>query len=267
MQSVEIIKYIEKLAPLGFAEAWDKSGTQVAAHAKEIKKVSVMLDPTLENIKTAIEHGADFILAHHPLNMTAVFPDTLNPYHAILSLLLKNDICLYSAHTSLDANPRGTVRWLAEALELTEVQILEVTGSDAQGDYGFGFYGNLPAEQSYENFVKKMSQVAESSAWRSCGPELANVRTVACLPGSGSSAIAEAKAAGADVFITGDMRYHQALDAEIKVIDLGHFKLEEIMMRKFAEQMQKDLPAITVDFISGTDPFSFSVHNSMTANV
>lgn len=265
MKILEIIKLIEKTAPLNLALGWDKSGLQVAAYREEISHVAVMLDPLLDNIIKSLEIGADFILAHHPLAIQPRFADCLDNYHTILSVLFKNDLPLYSAHTSLDSNPHGPVRWLAKALGLDNISLLEVggeavlPGQEARGaqEYGLGFVGDLHTDMPYQDFCTLLAQAVEKNNWRSSGPLPEKVRRVGCCPGSGADMAEEAKALGADVYITGDARYHMALDFKINVIDIGHFQVEEIMMRKFAELLQTQLGGVQVSFIPGKDPFNF----------
>lgn len=265
MKVFDIIKIIEKTAPLSLAASWDKSGLQVAAFRHEAAHVAVMLDPSLGNILKAKEMGADFLLSHHPLSMEPRYPDTLGAYHSILSTLLKADLPLYSAHTSLDANPLGPVRWLAAKLGLMHVRVLEVEGQDevpgqtSSGllDYGFGFVGDMPEAISYTAFSKKLAAYTHKQSWRACGPKVEIIKRVACCPGSGTGMIPLAQKVGADVFITGDLRYHAALDAEVHVIDIGHFQLEEIMMQEFAAILAKELAGTKVSFIAADDPLSF----------
>ena len=66
----------------------------------------------------------------------------------------------------------------------------------------------------------------------------------------------DALRAGADVFVTGDVKYHAALDARdggLRVLDVGHFVLEEEMMRRFAERLAAEL-SVPVRFFAGSDP-------------
>ncbi|MDR1242561.1 MAG: Nif3-like dinuclear metal center hexameric protein [Deltaproteobacteria bacterium] len=260
MQLNELIDIIEQTALPFLAAPWDHSGIQVAACNDQVRHMAVMLDPTLDNIQLALDRGADFILAHHPLSLRPRFPDTTDNYHRILSLLFKNDVCLYSAHTSLDSNPNGPAAWLADSFNLTDRAVLEVTGvlpGEAGLPAGFGFVGNLPNLMAYTEFCAKLSLILEINAWRCCGPTPSLVRRIACCPGSGADAIEVAEKAGADVYITGDVKYHAALDAQIRVLDVGHFQLEEMMMHLFAEQLGRQSPEIMVSFITGTDPLFF----------
>lgn len=268
MKPYDIIKLIEKTAPLDAQAPWDASGIQVASPKTAISRAAVMLDPTLPALRQAVEAGADFILAHHPLSMKPRFPDRADDYLAILSLLFKHDVWLYSAHTSLDAAPDGPVRWLADDLGLLSVELLEPsngsgtggsgTGGTEAAPYGFGFTGLLPETLPYPAFCRLLAQSLGKSEWQVCGPVPERVGRVACCPGSGGGLLPLAVAAGADVFITGDFKYHAALDAGLaglRVLDVGHFSLEEEMMRRFAVTLA-DALAVPLDFFPGRDPLA-----------
>lgn len=229
--------------------------------------MAVMLDPTLEGLERAVAAGADFVLAHHPLSMAPRFPDTADNYLAILALLLKNDICLYSAHTSLDANPEGPVRWLADELGLSRVTTLEpldpaaMAALRARGktaEYGFGFTGTLEKPVAYVDFCRILSVSVGRFEWQGCGRRPEAVFRVACCPGSGGSMLKAAVEAGADVFISGDIKYHTALEAlteGVRVMDVGHFILEDEMTRRFAKLLDMELD-IAVTYIPGRDPLA-----------
>lgn len=266
MKVSDIIRVIEKTAPLGIAAPWDASGIQVAAMRAEVSHVCVLLDPTLESLERAVTGGAEFILCHHPLSLNPRFPNRQDSYLAVLSLLLRNDVWLYSAHTTLDANPDGPVRWLAQEMGLSRIVTLEpLEASPAwpgRGvtvpDYGFGFTGTLDNPMSYNDFCRKLSVCMGRGEWQGCGRRPEAVFRVACCPGSGGSMINAAVAAGADVFISGDIKYHIALEAlssGLRVLDVGHFILEEEMMRRFAKQLDLDLDA-QVSFIPSRDPLA-----------
>ena len=147
MQPIEIIKAIEEIAPLAAAAGWDVSGQQVAAHRQDVARLAVCLDPTPASVRTALERGAQFVLSHHPLLLKAVLPNRLDDYHEVLRLLFQADVPLYAAHTSLDVNAYGPAGWLARALELRNLSVLEPV-APAVGDdlpLGFGLAGDLPS--------------------------------------------------------------------------------------------------------------------------
>ncbi|MDR1945662.1 MAG: Nif3-like dinuclear metal center hexameric protein [Desulfovibrio sp.] len=260
MDVSEIIAVIEKYAPPAAAAPWDVSGVQVASFKERVTLAAVTLEPGLEHIGAAAEAGADFILTHHPLSMQPRFPDRRDSYLAVLSLLLTRGITLYSAHTSLDADPAGPVRSLARDLDLQDVEILDPAEkkADGQGPFGFGYVGNLPRKMPWADFSGALFAALGRAPAQTCGKRPNAVSRIACCPGSGASLTARAAHAGADLFITGDFKYHSALEAAdlgLYVLDVGHFILEEHMMRNFAALLAREL-RVPVRFFPGRDPFA-----------
>ena len=126
---------------------------------------------------------------------------------------------------------------------------------------GFGQVGDLPQPLAWKDFTARLAELLPGCGWRLVGRAPGRVARVAYLPGSGGSLMDEAFARGADVFVTGDVRYHQALEAPGPVLDVGHFVLEEEMVRQFSEELAEALSeeegAAEVRFFPGADPFAF----------
>lgn len=259
MKLFEIVTYIENIAPPSVAAPWDNSGMQVASLNDEISHIAVVLDPTPAAVARALAAGADMIISHHPPLMEARMPNSPDAYHAVLRQLFSRDIPLYSAHTSLDANLHGPAAWLADAFDLRARRALASSAECDAGEphYGFGIAGALPAPLSYAEFTSTLAGVLGQNAWRACGPMPQKIVRMAYCPGSGESLIREAHACGADIYITGDVKYHAALEAPLRVLDVGHFILEETMMARFANLLQKTLSPVTVAFLAAADPFTF----------
>ena len=112
MRIRDIIACIEEMAPLSGAADWDRSGLQVYSPRTEASRVCVALDPTPETVKKALGEGADFIFTHHPLALKPGLPNRPGNYYETLSLLIKADVPLYAAHTTLDVQPDGPAGWL-----------------------------------------------------------------------------------------------------------------------------------------------------------
>lgn len=270
MKLTEIIAEIEKIAPVTLAAPWDCSGMQVASRREEIAHLALMLDPAPALIEKALALGAEMILAHHPLSLKPRLPAVLDDFHAALQLLLTHDVPLYSAHTSLDVNLNGPAAWLADMFALQHRQPLENVDApcgDAAllpADYpcacapGYGLVGDLPEALPYHEFSARLARHLNKTTWRACGPKVRSVSRAAYCPGSGESLIRAAARAGADVYITGDIKYHAALEAPIQVLDVGHFVLEEHMMHAFADRLREACAPLAVSFIASADPFTFT---------
>lgn len=126
-------------------------------------------------------------------------------------------------------------------------------------DVGFGEVGTLPEPLAWDDFLAQLDGLINRDALMIAGPQPETVRTVAYCGGSGSSLIGKAAKANADVFITGDMKYHPAVETPICVVDAGHFSLEEEMMRLYAEELKEKLDGVDVRFFKGDDPFRVHV--------
>lgn len=252
----ELVKKIEETAPLRNAAAWDKSGLQVASTKSEIQTLAVCLDPTPASVTKALAVGADCILSHHPLTLSPSLPSRLDDYHHVLRLLLGRDVALYAAHTSLDTNPAGPVGWLADELHLSETHVLEpLSEGDARSQFGYGLVGNLSSALAWADFLVLLKPFVDLDMASVCGEIPSRVRRVAYCTGSGASLYKFAQDALADVYITGDIKYHAALVATRAILDVGHHVLEEEMMRRMALCLQQNNFDLKVVFIPSSSPF------------
>ena len=326
MQIQKLIKTIEFFAPPEYALEWDKCGIQVAGTKQDIKKMAMALDPDEQTIEQAISLQADFLLTHHPLSLKPRLPDKPDSFHKALKNLLSTDTILYSAHTSLDVNPRGPATWLAQSLALENVTVLDpISGGDAvklhfqhplplsttqlpcrysllsttENDksqvteivmprnildlftgklrnmiwpfyflvsedtgidlqFGLGFRGTLPQPASFEVFINNLKNILNIDNIIQCGNSPETVTSISCCPGSGGDLAGRAFASGSEVFISGDIKYHQAKDAAVHgcVLDVGHFILEEKMMFEWSVMLKNHLSDINIVFIKGEQPFT-----------
>ncbi len=272
MKKENLIQYIEESAPLLNQAMWDSSGIQIDTLKNEFSHLAVMLDPTWENIEKAFNHGADCILAHHPLSMEPYRLNSCSALFRAVQLIFSKQALLYSAHTSLDATFGGFSSWLADDLALIHQEVLDEEGN-------FGVVGTLEKPLYLSDIVSQLEKsmpFVTRKDFRISGKEQDRlIEKVAFCFGSGSSLYSLAKNKGADIFITGDVKYHLALDichefeasslsehSENSIqnkkspllLDVGHFSLEEEMMRRFSIHLKQILP-IDVTFIQGTNPF------------
>lgn len=255
MDHAALIACIEQIAPPAGAAAWDNCGVQVAGTRQDMRRLAVTIDPAPERLREALAWGADMVLTHHPLYME---PRPLSHPGYFLDAaraMLASGAWLFAAHTSLDVQPAGPAGWLARALELTGLRVLEPTGPDAPRT-GFGLAGELPAPLPWDDFAARLADCVERDFWALAGERPRTVGTVAYCTGSGAALGGAARAAGADVLVTGDLKYHQAMEAEIFTIDVGHFSLEERMVREMAALLDERLgpQGVAVRFFPGSDP-------------
>ena len=94
---------------------------------------------------------------------------------------------------------------------------------------GSGMIGTLSEEMDTTDFLHIVKSTMKSGCIRHSRLVKKNVRTIAICGGAGSFLLPHAIRAGADIFITGDYKYHQFFDADGKIViaDIGHFESEQ----------------------------------------
>lgn len=207
MQIKKIINIIENFAPLELQEEWDFSGFQIFFGAWEapysVKKILLCLSVTKDIINQAVNKNCDLIISHHPLFFV--------PYE------FNKNIPIYSAHTNLDKAEGGTTDTLIETLNL---QKPEKTGD-------FLRIVDLKEEITFDSFVQLIKEKLNLETVRVVNNlNKKNVQKIAFCAGSGADFLSEAQKIRADVIVTGDVKYHTALDSDVIIIDIGHFESE-----------------------------------------
>jgi len=363
-----VIQYVERLAPKALAFEGDKIGLHVGTLQKKVRKVMVALDVLEPVVDEAITEGVDLIVAHHAVIYRPLkHIRTDLPAGRVFEKLLKHDIAVYTAHTNLDVAEGGLNDWLAEAIGLADVEVLDVIHRDAwkklivyvplshrdavfeavcragagkvgnygwcsfqvqgigtflpeagtnpfigeQGKlekveevrlelvvpasrqaqvvkamldahpyeevaydiipldlpgtgYGIGRIGHLPHPVTLRELAEQVKKTFDLSGLRVVGDLQRTVKKVAVVGGDGSSFVSKAILRGADVYLTGDIGYHTAHDAQaegLSIIDAGH-NIEKIMKQKLADYLLAQLKAdgYQTEVIASsvhTDPFQF----------
>lgn len=221
MNGFKVIEKIEALYPTQLAYDWDNVGLQVGTLDKEVQTILLTLDVTNQVVLEAKNHNVDLIIAHHPLIFTGIKSIQTDGYQgSIIESLIKQDITLYIAHTNFDISNYGMDSMLAEMLSLENLENLD----DITDNEGLGKIGEIQ-ETNMLDFISKVKKVFQIEHVRFIGNVHQSVKRVAISGGSGSSNMLNAAKKKADLFITGDVTYHKALDAVslgINTLDVGH---------------------------------------------
>lgn len=236
MKVNEIIEIIENFCPEHLAYSWDNVGLLCGDGEKEVKKVFLTLDTNIETVKEAINKRADMIISHHPILLKGIKNVNYNtPEGQMIKLLIQNDIPVFAAHTNMDTASGGINDKLAEMFSLTDVKILEQHTDDETA--GLGRYGKLKNPVTFGEFTKLCGKILNTTV-RAAGDFNTEIKTVAVASGSCCEVIPTAKNKGADVIITGDMKYHNTIDMTetgICIIDAGHYPTEICVINIFEE--------------------------------
>lgn len=111
--------------------------------------------------------------------------------------------------------------------------------------HGLGRIGFLQKEVTLQGFAEMVKDQLEATSLRCVGEKERKVKRVALCGGSGASLLREARFKGADVLVTGDVKYHDAREAEalgIAIVDAGHFATERLMIDGLAGALGQELP-------------------------
>ena len=212
MEVAKIIDLIEKFAPLDTQESWDCSGWVVDLDINNIKKILLCVSVTEGIINQAIEKNCDLIISHHPLFFV---PMSFNKV-----------VSIYSAHTNLDKTDGGTTDTLIDLLGFKNPEKI-------------GYFLRM-VDLTKELFLDEFIKLLKSSLNLKNLSVVNNhnqqkINKVAFCAGSGASFANEAKKYFADILVTGDVKYHNAVESNIILIDIGHFESEAPVLSKIKE--------------------------------
>lgn len=257
MRCDEVIRRLEELSPLSYAESWDNPGLLAGRTDKEIKKIYVALDATTEVIDEAIRCKADMLLTHHPLIFKGIKKVNSEDYIGRRVLkLLQADVCYFAMHTNFDVTQMACEA--AERFGLADSAVLEVTTETDGVEEGIGRVGNLMKEMSLEDCAQSVKWIFGIEWVKVFGDMNKKITSVAISPGSGKSMIEAALAKKADVLITGDIDHHDGIDAlerGMAVIDAGHWGLEKIFIPYMQDYLEEQIEGITVVCDESESPF------------
>ncbi len=241
VQIKKILQWIDSWAPFRYAESWDNCGLQVGNPESAITRVLVALDPSSSVIREAQGLGCQCLVTHHPLLLRSINSVRTDSWPgSVIAQALISGISIISAHTNLDAASEGTNACLKELLGLGVTAPLDsdpAHGGDERY-LGMGLVGLLPNETTLESLAGKLNGALGGAVVRIVGDPQKRISRAAVCTGSGGSLIGRVLESGAEVFITGDMKYHDGRLAEesgLAIIDIGHFASEELVLEPLGE--------------------------------
>ncbi len=240
----DVTKVIEDFAPLSIQEGWDNSGLCIGSPEAPVTSVLLGLDCIPELVDEAIECGADMIVTHHPLIFSGL--KKISPEDQVGEAVIKAikaGISIYAAHTSADKVIAGVSGAMAARLGLQNVSILD---EDGEGT-GLGVVGDLPQPLSAEDAVALVKERFSLKAMRTSRPVQGKISRVAMCGGSGGSLIKAAAASGAQLYISGDISYHNFFTREgFMIMDIGHYESEIEIVDILFSLLRKNFPTFAV---------------------
>jgi len=272
----EIVSAFEAIAPLALQESYDNSGLIVGEMGAEVSKALLCLDSTEAVVDEAIAKGCDLIIAHHPIVFGGLKRFTGGDYvqRAVIKAI-RNNIAIYACHTNLDNVLRGGVNErIAQQLGFEAERVLRpivadfgsfvgiggLDDSDVFRTAGAGVLCKLQKPMNVLDFLQhlKAKMGVEVVKYTKCDVEM--VSKVAICGGAGSFLIGDALRAGADAFITSDVKYHEFFDAEGKMLlcDIGHYESEKYTIDLFSNILSAKFPKFATIFAGTiTNPIDY----------
>ncbi|MDZ7830365.1 MAG: Nif3-like dinuclear metal center hexameric protein [Desulfobacterales bacterium] len=243
----DVINLMNELAPPKLAEEWDNPGLQAGSPAWPVKKIMVALDATPAVVNNACQQNADLLITHHPFIFKAMKQlDYSTPLGRMIETAMNHRLSIFSAHTNLDWTAGGLNDQFAEMIGLKNVSVLAAPAqaAEASPESGQGRMGELEPPLDLAGFAGNIKAALKLQTLRVTGPFDMMVSRVAVCTGGGSGLMDAFFASKAHVFVTGDLRYHDARNAELYnrgLIDAGHFATEHIVVDLLCRKLSDGL--------------------------
>lgn len=256
-----VVAALEERYPPAWAEEWDRVGLVLGDPDTPVRRILCVVDCVPETVDEALAARADLIVAHHPLLLRGVSSVAPTTYKGrIVHRLIKTDVALYVAHTNADSANPGVSDALAARFGLTHLQPLAPAAADA--GRGIGRVGRLPTPVRLAELTETAARVLPPTAWgvRAAGDPDRLISVLAVSGGSGDSFLAAAAAAGADAFLTADLRHHPASEVGAAggpaLLDAAHWATERPWLDDLAAFLREtlDVEALVSDL--DTDPWT-----------
>jgi dinuclear metal center YbgI/SA1388 family protein len=239
MKISEIYDFLNTISPFEIQEPWDNSGLLLGDLTQEIQEVALSIDVDEQLIDSLDENT--LLITHHPIIFGGLKQLEFSQYPAnLIQKMIKKNISNIAMHTNFDQT------------HLNEYVANEVLGLEIVKKDGFVAY--FEVDEDFDLFAKKVS-LAFGLPHARCVKSNSRVKKVALTTGSGASLL---KSIDADCFLTGDIKYHDAMEAKsinISLIDIGHYESEHF----FAQILEKTLKNLGLKVIiaSSKNPFTY----------
>ena len=246
MKLSELIQKMDATFHPEYQEDYDNSGFLLGDPERSVTGVLTAIDLTEAVADEAIDKGLNLIVTHHPFifsGLKRITPHTT--VGRIVMRLVEHGVAVYAAHTNLDNLKMGVNGILAAQLGLQDCHILRPSPvkqipnnstnqqfNNSTDEIGAGMIASLPSPMPTAQFLASVKETLQLHTMR-VGVGALEIRSqiekVAICGGAGKFLIGDAIAAGADIYLTGDLKYHDFQEAEGKIVlvDIGHYESEQ----------------------------------------
>jgi dinuclear metal center YbgI/SA1388 family protein len=269
-----VVAALDERYPPSWAEDWDRVGLVLGEPDRAVRRVLCVVDCVPETVAEALDTGADLIVAHHPLLLRGVSSVAPTTYKGrIVHRLIKADVALFVAHTNADTANPGVSDALAARFGLVDLRPLDPAApgtAAAGGGRGIGRVGRLPTPVRLADLTATAARVLPPTAWgvRASGDPDRLVATLAVSGGSGDGFLAAAAGAGADAFLTADLRHHPASEVAAAegpaLLDAAHWATERPWLDDLAAFLRDTLEVDARVSDLDTDPWTLHAASPRT---
>jgi dinuclear metal center YbgI/SA1388 family protein len=206
----EIYDVLNEISPFELQEKWDNSGLLVGSKNDEIENIYISIDLDEELVSNIKEKS--LVITHHPLIFSGIKRVNFDTYSTkILKELIKKDVALISMHTNIDKT------------HLNRYVVEEILGFKIKNS--LEFISTCDVNMNFDELIKYVSKKLGLKTVKAvkCNDFIKNI---AIVTGSGMSLI---DYVNADCFLTGDIKYHDAMEAKargLSLIDIRHYESE-----------------------------------------
>ncbi len=237
MKLQEIYDFLDTISPFALQEKWDNSGLIVGDMSRDISQIIVSLDIDMDMIEEAKE-GTLFVV-HHPLIFGKLTQLDLAKYPSNLleKMIMKKHACI-ALHTNFDQT------------HLNHYVFTKILGFGL--DTQTPFVCTAKGEWRYNALLSHLKQKLGLSVLKVVGKK-ETIRSIALCTGAGASLMDEVEA---DCFLTGDIKYHDAMKAmseDLMMVDIGHYESEKFFAEILLEEL-KVLPILAI-IANSKNPF------------
>lgn len=234
--------FLQQRAPLSLAETWDSVGLLVGDRTQKATRIMTCLTLSGNVAAEAIRSNVQLVVAHHPLPFRPLPRLTTDQTASrIIWQLARANISVYSAHTAFDSAAQGINQQLAERLQLEQIEPLLAKAPTFIDNSGTGRCGVLRQETPAIELVKQVKTRLELPRLSFTGSPNLVVQRIAIACGSGGSLLPLAISAKCQALVTGDIGFHDALEAEANgmcVLAIGHYQSERFAMEALARELK-----------------------------
>jgi len=244
----DILNSLNTLAPFNLAEPWDNVGLLVGNPDQEATAILAGLDPTNSLLDEAIALGANTVITHHPVifkPLPAI--NTSAPEGRLLEKALTNRIAIIGFHTNFDSAQAGVSAILAERLGLDSHSPLIPALQDNLTGAGLGRIGSYRNPLSKDEFLQRLLDVLGLDSVLVAGTLPKKITTVAVCGGSGSEFAVQARALGAEVYLSAEIKHNTAvwaIECDFCIIDGSHYSTEKpaiaFLVKKLEEASRRE---------------------------